>query len=522
MKHFITLLFASTLALNAFAQLTPQEAIKQMGRGINIGNTFDAPNLDWGNSDIKEYYFDDFKNAGLTCIRIPIRWENRIAETSPYTIDESWLNHVEEVIDWGLNRNLFIIINAHHDNWIKLNYDSLSARFDSLWVQISNRFKDKSDHLLFEILNEPVVAMSDGSTKGLSVEQINELNSRILGIIRKTNPTRIVCISGNSWSGAYDLMKITPPDDQYLIGYFHSYDPSSFALEAKGKWGSTSDQTALKNRFKQVLSWAEKYNMPISVNEFGAIRFYNGKTTDFNSRMLHYAKYVEYMLELGIAFNAWDNGGSNGDFLIYKRTSRTWDNDVKDILQYYSVKAPSDIVVTQTSDSTVQVSFNQRDTSATSIALERRNERGTYNTVATTNATNIGNFNLIDQTGITEGSTYIYRIKTFNGDSISTVSYPVKQTIAITPKDSAAIINHSEQTIEIYPNPASNRIRVNLPQANYKVSIFSQNGDKVYESTIKPNENSTSINSLANGIYLIRFTNTETQQSFTSKLIKQP
>lgn len=517
MKIISALLFSIILTLNAYAQLTPHEAIKQMSRGINIGNTFDAPNLDWGNSDIKESYFDDFKNAGLTCIRIPIRWENRIAETSPYTIDESWLNHVEEVIDWGLSRNLFIIINAHHDNWIKLDYDNQSARFDSLWAQVSNRFKDKSDHLLFEILNEPVVAMSDGSTKGLTVEQINELNARILSIIRKTNPTRIVCISGNSWSGAYDLMKITPPNDKYLIGYFHSYDPSSFALEAKGKWGTNSDQSELKKRFQQVLSWAEKYDLPISVNEFGAIRFYNGKTTDFNSRMLHYAKYVEYMIELGIAFNAWDNGSTNGDFMIYKRSTGTWDNDVKDILQYYSPLAPSNIVVSQIDNSKVQVSFTQRDTNATSIALERRNERGSYKTIATAKANDTNH--LIDSTEVSAGNSYIYRVKTFCGDSISTVSYPVKQTIEIY---DSAFISTLKLTAEIYPNPTSNYINVNLPNATYKIDIYSQNGDKVCELIMKDNENIIPINNLASGIYFIHFTNTTTQQSFTSKLIKQP
>jgi aryl-phospho-beta-D-glucosidase BglC (GH1 family) len=49
------------------SQITGKQAVSQMRRGINIGNTLDAPSGEttWGNPAIEEYYFDDYKKAGF-------------------------------------------------------------------------------------------------------------------------------------------------------------------------------------------------------------------------------------------------------------------------------------------------------------------------------------------------------------------------------------------------------------------------------------------------------------------------
>lgn len=155
--NLVTVLFLILLQSFLFAQLTPKEAIAGMTRGINLGNTLEPPKEgEWNNVPAKEYYFDDYKTAGFDCIRIPIRWDNYTGKTAPYTVTETWMDRVEEVIDWGLSRDLYIIINSHHDDWIKDDYSETNkARYDSIWSQIAIRFKDKSEKLLFEMINEP-------------------------------------------------------------------------------------------------------------------------------------------------------------------------------------------------------------------------------------------------------------------------------------------------------------------------------------------------------------------------------
>ena len=349
------------------AQITPWEAIGQMQKGINLGNTLEPPDeAKWNNPQAQEYYFDMYRDAGFTCVRIPVRWDEHTEYVSPYKIDETWLQRVEEVLDWGLERDLFIVVNAHHDDWIKQNYTNAAyrARFDSIWTQISERFKDKPEKLIFEILNEPY---------GLTKAQNDELHQRILSIIRKTNPTRIVIFQGHSWGGSDELRTAAIPDDDYVIGSFHSYDPYLFGLEAQGTWGTSTDINTLNNKFAAVKLWSDNNDIPVFLGEFGSHR-----SCDYNSRMKHYKYYVGFAQAYGFAYCAWDDGGN---FRIMERAARKWD-EVKDILLHTSGKSPVNPILSLYQDTLVQLSWTNMAAGNDSIFIERRTETSSYKKIA--------------------------------------------------------------------------------------------------------------------------------------------
>jgi len=399
------------------AQITSQEVNAAMGRGINIGNTMEPEKEGgWNNGVVQEYYFDDYKAAGFTSIRIPVRWDKHTSGSSPYKIDETWMNRVEQVVNWGLERDLYIVINAHHEEWIKTGYanKNLRDRFDSIWSQIAVRFQGKSEKLLFEIINEP---------NGLTQANVNDLNARALSIIRKTNPTRTVLYSGYMWSNSDQLMSAAVPNDPYIIGYFHSYDPWSFAGEANGTWGTTADISSLKTKFETVGKWSKSKNVPVTINEFGAIsgfRDASGKVIrigDYNSRMLHYSCYTEFALKNGLSFNVWDDGG---DFGIYQRKNRTW-TDVKDILIYSSDTTTNNLKIQQ-SEAGLTLSWTLRSNAIQSIDIERKPEGGTFKSIATIDFKSTS-YN--DTTALVNKYNY-YRVvaKYANGKSIP--SYPIR------------------------------------------------------------------------------------------------
>ncbi len=337
------------------AQLTPQAAIVQMQKGINLGNTHEPPTEGgWNNPKAEEYYFDMYKEEGFDLVRIPVRWDNYTGKTPPYKIETAWLNRIEEVIDWGLERGLFIIINSHHDNWIKDNYtEANKARFDSIWTQISDRFKDKSDSLIFEVLNEP---------HGLSKANNDEMHARIISIIRKTNPTRLIIFQGNNWGSSGDLINAAILDDDYLIGSFHSYDPYKFGLLGEGTWGTAGDIAELDNKFKGVSNWSEEHNIPVFLGEFGAL-----KKCDYNSRMRHYRTYTTLAQKYGFASAAWDDGG---DFRIMERQQHDWD-EVKDILLHTTTNSPW-LIANVFQDSIIKVKWNNYVHNNDSIIIQRR------------------------------------------------------------------------------------------------------------------------------------------------------
>jgi len=484
MRALIPAAFILFMTVELIAQLTPTEAIGQMMRGINIGNTLEPPTEGgWNNGPLQEYYFDDYKREGFSCVRIPVRWDNHTSETAPFEIDDSWMDRVEQVVDWGLDRGFFIIINSHHDDWIKQNYtnDTTRARFDSIWSQIAVRFQDKSDSLFFEIINEPY---------GLTRDQVNELNARIISIIRQTNPTRIIIFSGNGWSSADDLMAAAIPDDAYLMGYFHSYDPWSFAGEGTGTWGTPNDRVELKNRFQKVSAWSKTHNIPVMISEFGAIN-----SCDYNCRMLHYAAYVEEALYYGIAYQAWDDGGWFG---IYQRESRTW-NDIKDILMHTYLKGPSLLRTQIENDTTITLFWFNRSGDYNDILIERKTTETEFDVIAELS----GSSTQFRDTDLPPDKTYIYRVIAGSATGYDMFSYP--HSIYLPP---ATGIVSRQRTIRlnVYPNPAGNELTVSNDnfQGSGEIEIYNTLGQRVLRSNLNHPTSTVRIKHLPIGTYFLR------------------
>jgi hypothetical protein len=299
------------------------------------------------------------------------------------------MSRVEQIVDWALQRDLFVIINAHHEEWIKANYSNAAyrARFDSIWSQIAVRFKDKSERLLFEIINEPY---------GLTKAQNDDLHARILSIIRKTNPTRLVVIQGHNWGGSEDLIAAAIPQDNYIIGSFHSYDPYLFGLQGQGTWGTAADYNTLRNKFISVKTWSDQHNIPILLGEFGSLR-----TCDYNSRMKHYRAYVELAQQYGFISCAWDDGG---DFKIMERALKKWD-EVKDILIHTTSGAPQ-INLSLLQDTIIKVNWPGSSPAPDTIFIEHRTPTGSWSRIASLKGDTVEYFH----SGATENMYHHYRI----------------------------------------------------------------------------------------------------------------
>lgn len=373
--------------------LTPAQAHLKMNRGINMGRSLDLDLSSDVSDRIQEYYFDDFKEAGFTFVRIPIKWEFHISASAPYTIDAAWLARIEKVIDWGLSRGLVIIINSHHDKWFYENYSTgtNTARFDALWTQVAKRFKDKSPNLFFEIINEP---------KGLTVTNSNELNARILSIIRVDNPTRIVIYSGNDYTGKDTMKAAKIINDKYLIATYHDYTPFDSTLNGTGTWGTDADIATMKTRFADAGNWSKQYNMPVYLGEFGTV----GKWGEAN-RKPWYRTYVEEAIKNNISFSVWHDFG---DFSVYfpnNAKGSRW-NYLQDIVIYAHPFSATALAANLTGSKSIRVVWSNRTTSLSWNKLQRHSGDGNFQTIADlgTSAAEYTDVNIVT------GSKYTYRV----------------------------------------------------------------------------------------------------------------
>ena len=187
MNKLITSIFS--LMLVASGQLmaadfeTAKDAVKNMGVGWNLGNTLDANSQTitditnvgyWGQQDLssetcwgqpytKPELLKMMKEAGFGAIRVPVTWYNHMDKNGK--VNAAWMKRVHEVVDYVINQGMYCIVNVHHDtgadsynnsgkltgyHWIKAdedNYNTNKARYENLWKQIAEEFKDYDQHL---------------------------------------------------------------------------------------------------------------------------------------------------------------------------------------------------------------------------------------------------------------------------------------------------------------------------------------------------------------------------------------
>ncbi len=312
---------------------------KKLGRGINIANALEAPKEgSWG-LYINDEYFPKIKAVGFTSIRIPIRWSAYSNDAFPYTINEDFFHRIESLIKTALRSNLSVIINVHHFDDLFNDPSKLSEKLILIWKQIAIRYKDYSDNLFFELLNEPHFR--------LTVSKWNSLLNKIVQIIRTSNPARTILIGPAKWNKINGLKKLLlPANDKNIIVSFHYYSPFTFTHQGAEwikfsnffigkKWrGTEKELNKIEKDFKFVKKWSIKHNIPINLGEFGAY-----KKADLTSRKIWTNAIARTAEKYNFSWIYWEFGAGFGAYDIVKNK---WNNEIlKSLLPDYSLISPN-------------------------------------------------------------------------------------------------------------------------------------------------------------------------------------
>ena len=136
---YLLLFFLLLLSLveSKLRNMTTMEITKEMGIGINLGNTLEAfgdwiwqwgdhtvksYETAWGSPEIKKEMIEGIKREGFGVVRLPVLWFNMMSDD--YTINKDLLDRVKQVVDWAIDSKLYVILNIHHDERIIQKYDS--------------------------------------------------------------------------------------------------------------------------------------------------------------------------------------------------------------------------------------------------------------------------------------------------------------------------------------------------------------------------------------------------------------
>ena len=98
-----------------------------LGAGWNYGNTLEANSgghpseTVWGNPEASQEMINAVADAGFSTVRVPVSYLDYIDDNNGYKVDETWLNRVQEVVDYCYKRELNVIINVHGDGYNSIN-----------------------------------------------------------------------------------------------------------------------------------------------------------------------------------------------------------------------------------------------------------------------------------------------------------------------------------------------------------------------------------------------------------------
>jgi endoglucanase len=305
---FITVFFLSfnTLISQEFA--SAHEINNRLGKGINMGNSFEAPSeTAWGNQ-WKPQYFRIMAEQGFSHVRIPIRWSTpqRTMDEFPYTIYPAFMERIQQVVDTALKYKLHPIINMHHHEDLLADLDGKREKFLAQWNQISEHFKDYPDSLLFEVFNEP--------HNSIDPPKWNILFREALDQIRTSNPKRTVLIGTAPWGGLDGVANLDWPDDEYLILTVHYYNPFTFTHQGASwvgenanewlgtEWNDTQvERETIMSEFAYTKEFAQQHNIPVNVGEFGAY-----STADIDSRVRWTTFLARWFEQQGFSWTYWE------------------------------------------------------------------------------------------------------------------------------------------------------------------------------------------------------------------------
>ena len=322
--------------------ISSMELIGELTAGWNLGNTLDtgsgqglSSETAWGNPVTTKEMMDTVKEAGFDIIRIPVTWKNHLDGED--NIDPVWLDRVQEIVDFTIDEDTYVIINLHHEDWNYPFYDNKDAavtKMKKVWSQIAERFKDYDEHLIFEGQNEPRhVGTSDewggGTDEGWEV--VNATNAAFVEAVRQSggnNEKRHLMIPGycaTSDSRGPERIALPEGDDKIIVSV-HAYLPYTFALAdtPSGKFssereGATRDINALRDTLKT--GYIDK-GIAVIIGETGAR---NKDNLESRVDWAHY--YTSTMRDIGVTCIWWDNGafsGSGEKFGLLHRQTCTW------------------------------------------------------------------------------------------------------------------------------------------------------------------------------------------------------
>lgn len=355
---FLSLIAAAILLFtscsdSALKSMTTMELVRDMGLGINLGNTFEAGGswvspqtvtameTCWGSPIVTEELIKGYKEGGFGVVRVPANWSNTMLDD--YTLNPEYVSRLQQVVGWVVDNGMYAILNMHHEGWISgmpTDEEEVLKRYTRFWEQICEAFKKYNGHLMFESMNEEAGFDSvwnkwegdDGKEE--AYYYVNKLNQTFVDVVRNSggnNPKRHLLIAGyyTAIDSTCDPLYLMPEDPENRCAVsVHYYNPSTLTLidkdvswgKAKTTWGSDEDIEDMNKWLDMMTERFVSNGIPVIIGEYGC--FGDNKTEEV--RRNYTVDVTKAIYEKNMCPVLWDTPGG-----FYNRETFKFDDEEK-------------------------------------------------------------------------------------------------------------------------------------------------------------------------------------------------
>lgn len=225
-------------------------------KGVNIADWFLQTNESYLTKDkYTEKDFRDLVSLGFEAVRLPVGFHKFTGPAPAYDLSDNFFDILDYAVDLAEKTGLYIIL----DNHTYFGSDVFppaygEAQLTRVWEQMAAHFKNRSELVIYEVMNEPGGSYMD--------EHWYEMQTRFLATIRAIDKKHTVIVKGIGDS-RNALENIPVYEDKNLIYSFHFYASHLFTHQ-KPSWDKSQPTHGLVSPVPFPYSSSEMPPMPDS------------------------------------------------------------------------------------------------------------------------------------------------------------------------------------------------------------------------------------------------------------------